>query len=74
MVFWFSDICPPYPEIPTDCTTGYSFYNSPTGCVSYECNEDLPDIIATDNAEVEMYYAAYLAGTYRDSNIGLITD
>jgi hypothetical protein len=24
----------------------------------------LPDIIATDNAEVEMYYAAYLAGTF----------
>jgi hypothetical protein len=34
----------------------------------------LPDIIAADNAEVEFYWAAYLAGTYRDSNIDLITD
>ncbi len=69
--YWFLDICPPYPDIPADCSSGYSFYNSPTGCVSYECNEDLPDIIAVDNAAVEDAWAAYLAGTLRDSNIDL---
>jgi hypothetical protein len=28
-------------------------YNSPTGCVTYKCNENLPDLIAADDQAVQ---------------------
>ena len=57
-IFYFIVPCPQYPTPRTGCTSGYSAYSSPTGCVSYQCNEDLPTIIAIDNAAVQEALAA----------------
>jgi hypothetical protein len=40
--------CPRQIQIPTNCSSGFSAYDSPFGCVDYQCNENLAAQIASD--------------------------
>jgi hypothetical protein len=51
--FIFIVPCPRVPELRTNCTSGFTLYDGPTGCVRYECNENLAELISSDNAAVE---------------------
>ena len=45
--------CPTQPTPPSNCLSGFSPYNSPTGCTSYVCNERLASLTASDDQAIQ---------------------
>ena len=45
--------CPVSPQPPTNCSSGFVSYNSPTNCAVYVCKENYNSIVASDNAAVQ---------------------